>query len=150
MTALDIHATCLCLDGAGVLLRGASGSGKSDLALRLIEGGGARLVGDDYCDFALRDGRLLVRPRAAGAGLLEVRGLGLLRLPDVWLAAETAVVAVIDLHPGPPADRLPEVRWTELWGVSLRHFVLDPAPPSAAAKVRLAVALASGTMAALA
>ncbi len=143
------HATCLCLDGAGVLLRGPSGSGKSDLALRLIDDGRARLVGDDYCDYAVADGHLIARPRAARAGYLEVRGLGVLRLDDHALAPETVVRLVIDLTPGAPPDRLPPGAWADVLGVRLRRFRLDPGEPSATAKVHLAARLACGTMSAL-
>lgn len=149
MTSPDLHATCISLEGSGVLLRGPSGCGKSDLALRLIDAGAARLIGDDYCDYAVEDGRLIARPRPAGAGLLEVRALGVLRLDAAALAARAAVVAVIDLTPGEPPERLPEPAWTALRGVRLRHFTLDPREPSAAAKVRLAVRLACGTMSAV-
>ena len=57
----QVHATCIEVDGMGVLLRGPSGSGKSDLALRLIDGG-ARLVADDRTDLAVEDGRPDRRP----------------------------------------------------------------------------------------
>ena len=58
-----VHATCVALDGAGVLLRGPSGSGKSDLALRLIDGG-ARLVADDQVALSAEAGRLVARAPA--------------------------------------------------------------------------------------
>ena len=60
-----MHATCVAIDGVGVLIRGASGAGKSDLALRLIDGGAA-LVGDDYCDVTAREG-LLIAQAATGS-----------------------------------------------------------------------------------
>jgi len=142
------HATCIIVEGAGVLLRGPSGCGKSDLALRLIDRAQARLVGDDYCAYVVRDGRLVARPRAEAAGLLEVRGLGLLRLDAAALAGEATVVAVVDLTPGQPPERLPPAEWTEILGVRLRRFALDPREPSAPAKVRLAARLACGTMSA--
>lgn len=146
MSRPALHATCLSLDGAGVLLRGPAGCGKSDLALRLIDAGTARLVGDDYCDYAVEAGALVARPKPAGAGLLEVRGLGILRLDSAVLAPQVIVTAVIDLTPGQAGDRLPEPAWVDVLGVRLRRFALDPFAASAPAKVRLAARLASGTM----
>jgi serine kinase of HPr protein (carbohydrate metabolism regulator) len=52
-----VHATCVAIDGRGILIRGRSGAGKSDLALRLIDRG-ARLVSDDYTILAASGGRL--------------------------------------------------------------------------------------------
>ncbi|MHA1114324.1 MAG: HPr kinase/phosphorylase, partial [Alphaproteobacteria bacterium] len=75
-----VHATCVSLWGAGILLRGPSGSGKSDLALRLIDGG-AVLVADDQVSLELRDGGLFASPPAATAGKLEVRGVGIVTVP---------------------------------------------------------------------
>lgn len=136
----SIHATCIAVDGHGVLLRGPSGSGKSDLALRLIDGG-ATLVGDDYCSYALRDGMVVVCPQATIAGLLEVRGVGILRLAH---AAEAVLRLVVDLFPGRRPERLPEPENTPILGIPVRRLALDPFEASAAAKVRLAVRLASG------
>lgn len=93
-----------------VLLRGPAGAGKSSLALRLIAAGEAgslpfvRLVGDDRVHVEAANGRILVRPAEGLAGLLEVRGLGIRRLPFEPLAA---VGFVVDLA-APDAARLPE------------------------------------------
>src|SRR6516162_9304950 len=74
--SMQIHASCAARDGAGVLLLGPPGSGKSDLALRLLDCG-FMLVADDRVE--VEGG--VARPPPALAGLLEVRGLGILRLP---------------------------------------------------------------------
>ena len=74
------HATTVLVDGTGVLLRGPSGSGKSDLALRLIDGG-ARLVADDQTALAVENGVLVAHPPRSIAGRLEVRGLGIVTVP---------------------------------------------------------------------
>src|SRR5262245_52845111 len=82
-----VHASAVLVGARAVLIRGPSGAGKSRLALRLIEQAttGAllfvRLVGDDRVHVEPRNGRLLVRPAANLAGLIEVHGLGLRRLP---------------------------------------------------------------------
>ena len=75
---VQVHATCIDVDGVGVLLRGPPGSGKSDLALRLISDG-ARLVADDRAELTVDSGQITVSPPSEIAGLIEVRGLGVLR-----------------------------------------------------------------------
>ena len=75
-----VHATCVALRAGrswrGVLLRGPSGAGKSDLALRLVEGGG-RLVADDQTALVPQGSGLVASPPGTLAGLLEVRGVGI-------------------------------------------------------------------------
>jgi HPr kinase/phosphorylase len=78
-----IHASCVVIGEAGVLIRGPSGSGKSTLARRLLsaaERGGryASLVSDDRTELAERNGRVLARPVAPIEGKIEVRGVGIL------------------------------------------------------------------------
>ena len=111
---VNIHATCVRLGkvgaafGAppetGVLLVGSSGSGKSDLALRLIAAG-AELVADDRTDLYLSRGRLHARAPARIAGLLEVRGVGILAFPH---ARQVKVALVVQL--GQAVQRLPRHR----------------------------------------
>ena len=88
--AANIHASCVLLassgrqfgapDDAGVLILGASGAGKSQLALRLIERG-AMLVADDRVDLFVRESRLFGRAPPGLAGLIEIRGVGIIALP---------------------------------------------------------------------
>jgi hypothetical protein len=78
--AETVHATAVAIGGAGVLLCGPSGSGKSDLALRLIDRG-AILVADDVVNLRLADGHLHAYPEPALRGLLEVRGVGIIEFP---------------------------------------------------------------------
>jgi len=133
---LWLHASCVELNQAGVVLLGPSGSGKSDLALRLIDGG-ARLVADDRLAVMRADEQLLGRPAAALAGLLEVRGFGIVRLP---YGAVCRLALAVDLDPGVRPDRLPEPAPFLLLGLALPRLRLDPRAPSACAKVRLALA----------
>lgn len=136
-----VHATCVSIAGHGVLLRAPSGGGKSDLALRLIDGG-ALLVGDDYCAVvAAGDGTLVASAGPGLTGLLEVRGLGIMRLP---YRAEAVVRLVVDLVAGATVERLPDPAATEVAGVRLPLVALDPFEASAPAKVRLAVRLVAG------
>lgn len=109
--SLNIHASCIQLgacgaafgapESAGVLILGKSGAGKSTTVLQCL-GRGAHLVSDDRCDVCWRDGGLWAAPPATLAGLIEVRGAGILRLPYV---PEARIVLVVSLEAG---ARLPE------------------------------------------
>jgi len=129
-----LHATCVQLGGVGVVLLGASGVGKSDLALRLIDAG-ALLVADDQLHVKATPAGLLGRPAETLAGLLEVRGLGILRLP---YCRESPLGLVVELDAG-PVLRLPEPSTYPILGIELRRLRLDPCEASAAAKIRLAL-----------
>jgi HPr kinase/phosphorylase len=104
-----IHASAVLVGPYAVLIRGPSGSGKSRLALSLVQActsGGvcfARLIADDRARLEACHGRLLVRPAQALAGLIEVRGLGIRRLPYEPVAV---VGLVVDLGAA-DAERLP-------------------------------------------
>jgi serine kinase of HPr protein (carbohydrate metabolism regulator) len=129
-----VHGTCIALGSAGTILRGPPASGKSDLALRLIDGG-ARLVADDWIELDAADGELFASAPTPIAGLIEVRGLGVARMESV---ARVRVALVVDLVPAKAIERLPERATCELLGVSLPHFLIEPFAASACAKVRLA------------
>ena len=136
-----IHATCVALDGpegpCGVLLRGPSGSGKSDLALRLIDQG-ARLVADDQCELSVRGSvRIVARAPAVLAGQIEARGLGIVEAPRL---VEVSVALIVDLVPGDTVERLPEAVEETILGVALPRIALDPFEASTPAKLRLALA----------
>jgi serine kinase of HPr protein (carbohydrate metabolism regulator) len=136
---LQVHATCVEIGGVGVLIRGAPGAGKSDLALRLIDGG-ARLVADDYTDIAVVAGRLVARAPAAIAGRLEVRGLGVVEAPAV---AEAPVRLVVDLVAASEIERLPDQRMCAYLGVDVPLLALSAFEGSTAAKLRLAARIAA-------
>ena len=130
----QIHGTCVELAGAGIVLRGPPGSGKSDLALRLIDGG-ARLVADDRVVLEAASGTLFASAPPALAGMIEVRGIGLARVPSL---DRVRVAVVIDLAAASEIERLPEPATCQLLGVSLPCVRLEPFAASACAKVRLA------------
>jgi len=96
------QATCVTIADRAVLIEGEPGSGKSSLALALIDRG-ATLVGDDGVDLRVHDGHLLADPAPATTGLLEVRNVGLLRYP-VASGARVAIVLRLDHD----AERLPD------------------------------------------
>ena len=115
-----IHATAVLVGAKAVLIRGPSGSGKSQLALNLLQTRAlpfARLVGDDRVHVEAASGRLLVRPAPALAGLIEVRGLGIRRLPYEPVAV---VGLIVDLAAA-DAGRLPahEAENTAISGLHL-------------------------------
>jgi HPr kinase/phosphorylase len=139
---MQIHASCAARDGAGVLLLGPPGSGKSDLLLRLLHLG-FELVADDRVEVEAGQ----ARAPAALCGLLEVRGLGILRLPHRKAAA--LVLAVQLLAPAHDAMmRLPEPRRHPLLDLPL--VTVDPAAASAALWVSLALDCALGRVTQLA
>jgi len=113
-----VHATAIAIEGEAILLRGPPGAGKSDLALRLIEGG-ARLLADDQALLRRADNHVLVRAPAAIVGLIEVRGVGVVRVDALEMVL----------------------------GLAIPVIVLAPFEASAAAKLRLAWrALAHGAV----
>lgn len=89
-----IHASTVCLNGRAVVVRGPSGAGKSALALDLIARGGT-LVADDRTHLRLENGSVMASCPAAIAGLIEARGIGILRVPYV---EDVPVCLVVDLE----------------------------------------------------
>ncbi len=128
-----VHGTAVALDGVGVLLRGPSGSGKSDLALRLIDQG-AVLVADDRTALE-RDGKTVVaRAPDTIAGLLEVRGIGVVRV-----ATQASVELALAVDLAAPPERIPKPEFAAILGISIPLIRLCGLEPAAPAKIRLAV-----------
>ena len=142
-TAVIVHATAIAVDGRAALLFGASGSGKSDLALRCIVTVarlGSRLVtpelvADDQVEIALDGGHLVCRPPTTLAGRIEVRGLGIVDVPHVTVA-RVALAVVID---GPPAERMPPPATRQILGTEIPEIRLSPFEASAPMKLLLAL-----------
>jgi HPr kinase/phosphorylase len=141
-----IHATAVAIASEAILLRGPSGSGKSDLALRLIDGG-AQLVADDQTLLRRVGDRVLASAPAAIAGLLEVRGVGIVKMETTDLAP---LVLIADLVLSGDVERLPERRVETILGLCVPVIDLAPFEASAAAKLRLLRrALAAGRLPAI-
>jgi hypothetical protein len=141
----NIHATCVVLargdapfktpPGAGILLLGESGSGKSDLALRLIARG-AKLVSDDRTDLSVERGGLIARAPSVLRGLIEVRGLGIIALPS---AAKARVALAVSL--GGVKARLPRREfYGSQFGLSAPVPLIRLAPFEASAPEKIALA----------
>jgi len=136
----QLHATAIAIDGLGVIIRGPSNSGKSDLALRLIEGG-AKLVADDRVDIEKIGTALELSAPENLHGLIEVRGLG---VANIGAAENTPLNLIVDLKASQDIERMPEQREESIEGISVPVVELDPFEASAAAKIKLALRIQTG------
>lgn len=129
-----IHASSVAIGGRAVLIAGLSGSGKSDLALRLIDRG-AQLVSDDYTIVRRSGSDLVAGPAPNIVGKIEVRGLGIVEMST---AGEVPVALYVDLDQSP--ERLPEPgERRTLAGVTIPVVALAGHENSAPIKVELAL-----------
>jgi HPr kinase/phosphorylase len=124
-----VHASAVLVGARAVLIRGAAGSGKSSLAFALIQAGGnslpfTRLVGDDRVHVEAAHGRLLVRPAETLKGLIEIRGLGIRRVPfePVAVVGLVADLGAADSKRLPP----PATTVTEVAGIPLPRLAVAP------------------------
>jgi serine kinase of HPr protein (carbohydrate metabolism regulator) len=135
-----IHATAVAIGEQGILIRGPSGSGKSRLALALIESGEPRatMIADDRVILTARDGILFASVPETIAGLLEVRGLGIIRRP---FASPVAIRLCVDLVSLADAPRMPtEAESTAtLEGISVPRVFIAIGAPDAPLRVRVAL-----------
>ncbi|MBV0887790.1 HPr kinase/phosphatase C-terminal domain-containing protein [Komagataeibacter oboediens] len=133
---VQIHASCAARGEQGIMLCGPSGAGKSDLLLRLIDAGYDLVADDRVC---MQAGWASAPP--ALAGLLEVRGIGIVRMPyraRVRVVAVARLVSPTDYPPRlPPAPKRDKV-------VGQPVFFLDPAQPSAVARIGLVLDCVAG------
>jgi serine kinase of HPr protein (carbohydrate metabolism regulator) len=139
-TSLRIDGVAVEIDNQAVLLRGPSGSGRSDLALRLIDEG-ARLISDEQVELCREGDRLLIGAPAAMPselrGVIEARGVGLIAVPHVDRFMPLAWV--IDMAAATNIERMPAAETAEYLGIKAPLLKLDPFAVSATAKLRLAV-----------
>ncbi len=142
-----IHGSCIAIGGDGVLLLGAPGSGKSDLALRLIDGTGTgltgtprtgQLVADDQVVIHRSGESLMASAPPALRGQLEIRGLGIV---NVAAAPETALKLAVRLTPSPEIERMPDLERSQMdiLGLPIPLVLVDPASASAPARIRAAL-----------
>lgn len=141
-----VHGSAVALQGtdfnadfpsSAVLLRGFSGRGKSDLAFRLISLG-ATLICDDQVALERRQDKILASPVDTIRGLLEVRGVGLLKYP---VAPATPLRLVIDLVPHEDVPRLPEPETVDILGLAVAFLKLHAFDNSTPLKIIKAIEL---------
>lgn len=133
---VNIYATCVSLNNKGILLLGKSGSGKSDLALRLIEQVGAILVADDRTDLYIKNNTITASCCSNLKGLLEVRGVGIIKKK---YQRETKICLVVELADNrQEVERLPEIEYWEFEKIKVRKFKLFPFDASTPYKIKTA------------
>ena len=121
---MNIHATAIALGACGVLIEGPSGSGKTSLALAAIEklqNRFAALVADDQSLIEAANGRLIATCAPALAGLAEMRGFGIVKIPVIQSVVVDMVIRLIDQT---KIERLPESKTITLEGIELPFFEL--------------------------
>ncbi|KQN10154.1 aldolase [Sphingobium sp. Leaf26] len=134
LSSETLHATSVAIDGRVILLRGPSGSGKSDLALRLIDRGAA-LVSDDYTLIKRIHGRLVATAPDTIRGQMEVRGIGIVAMAAL---TDAPVALIADLFD--PVDRMPlEPVHRTVAGIAVPVVKIAPFEASAPIKVELAL-----------
>ena len=109
--SLIMHATCVDINGSGVLIVGRSGSGKSSLAINLLALG-SKLVADDQCELVKKNNRFYIFKPASLPSSIEIRGVGLVSVP---MAVETSLDWVVDMDEA-ETERMPDLRFTEIDG----------------------------------
>jgi HPr kinase/phosphorylase len=146
MTSL-IHGTAIAIGDFGILIRGAPGSGKSSLALRMIDAPGfgagatslqAVLVADDQVLLEQSGSFLFASPPCALAGLIEMRGVGILSVP---FQSKVMLNLVVDLKTWISISRLPEAHELSVVvdGLNIARVALDALDPAAPARLRACV-----------
>ncbi|WP_417452472.1 HPr kinase/phosphorylase [Kiloniella sp.] len=135
-----VHGTTIAFQNDGwltaVVLRGESGAGKSDLALRMIDAGRAELVSDDQTLLSKLGNNILASPPPSIAGKLEVRGLGIVSFS---YCSDVPLGLVVDLVSRGEVERLPDVRKEKILGVEIPCIQLHSFDHSTVAKLLLAI-----------
>ena len=134
LSSENLHATCVAIDGRGVLIAGPSGSGKSDLALRLFDRG-FKLVSDDRTIIRKDGGRLLATAPESIKGKLEIRGIGIVEMeyvPEAPLALVVELTSDIQRMPDDSRERL-------ILGSAIPLISVDAMTASAPSKVAIAL-----------
>lgn len=134
---MNIHASCVCIKNKGILILGSSGSGKSDLCLRLIAEFGAMLVADDRVELQVSGNCVKAKAPQNLKNLLEVRGIGIIKLKA---KRTTKISAVFELTTS-KTERMPDDMTYNLCGIQKPLYKINPFEPSAPAKVLAALRL---------
>lgn len=134
-----IHATLVSIGKYGVLLKGKSSSGKSDLALRLIESGRARLVADDIVEIFAKKGKVYGTSPENLRGLLEVRGVGIIKYP--YVCRKTVDLSVNLVLQPQNIERMPRECSEKILGLEIPQIDLYAMENSAPQKIFAALRL---------
>lgn len=129
-----MHATSVALEDNGVLIEGPSGSGKSDLALRLIDSG-ATLISDDLTFCQKRTKKIFLFSTKNIYGLIEVRGMGIITVPYIENIELKIIVNLTQNN----VERLPRRKEKVLMGVRIPLIEINPKEASASAKIKLKI-----------
>lgn len=131
----NIHASCVVYNGKGILISGKSGSGKSDLCLRMIMQKKAKLVADDRVDLYVEDKKIMAKCPQAIEGLLEVRCLGIKSFPFV---SNIKIDFMIELSDNLDSlERMPELEFFEYEKIKIPKYKLYPFENSTLDKIEL-------------
>lgn len=134
---VNIHASCVSYNNQGVLIYGPSGLGKSDLCLRLIMDKGAKLVADDRVDIYVKNHDIKAHCIDTISGLLEVRGVGLIRFDNLKSCKIKLVVELVKSLED--VERFPEEEYFELEDVKIKKIKLYAFEASVVNKVLIAL-----------
>lgn len=129
-----LHASCVAIQEAGVMLSGPSGAGKSDLALRLMDRG-AILISDDYVELHNDDNRIVLNAPAKIAGKIEVRSLGIFDCKHVSNVPLKLQVILKSKTERFPLDSQIET----IMNMTIPTITLNPSESSAPIKVEMAL-----------
>jgi HPr kinase/phosphorylase len=130
---IQLHASCVSISGKGILILGPSDSGKSDLCLRLIDGG-AMLVADDRVDVSKHNKTLIASAPEKLRGMLEVRGIGIVKIP---YGKQIPLVLAVKLVMRGEVERSPEPQVWDCLGLQLPLLSLHAFDSSVCAKIRM-------------
>ena len=132
MTAKKFHSTSVVIEDLGLMIRGQSGSGKSDLALRLIDSG-ATLISDDLTICKKIGDYLYLYPHSNTKGLLEVREIGIMTVPYVENIKLTLVVELVEEK----SERIPGMMSCSILGMKFPKIKIFGKSSSAVAKIKI-------------
>ena len=131
----QIHASMLKINNKGVLIKGKSGCGKSDLALRLLADKNVYLVADDVVSLFIENNKVCGKAPENLQGLLEVRGVGVVKIPYVEQASVDLVINLID-NPS-EIERMPKIAHENILGLEIEQIDLYAKECSAPEKVKI-------------
>ena len=135
---MKVHGTSVSIDGDGVLFRGPPGSGKSDLALRMINFG-AQLVSDDQVCLTRRNDNIFMSSPPTIRNSLEVRGIGIV---NTIVQKEAPLILILNMLPNNVTSRMPVWQLCTFFDIKVPAVEFAPFEISAHLKVKLAINLA--------